>query len=165
MNIVKIPIYGQYALDVECTECRIVVCPDVPLDVDDLFIARTYSRACKSTTPKNMYSRWLNATGPMVKNKKLELINEPCRVYSYSLFPPEVEFHNCAVAQTARTLNLVKTALFDLDVVLDFHCGNVIVDYACEPVNLLFQVIVPFESELSFNWFNRDNIVEIINKL
>lgn len=165
MNIHKIPIYGQYALEIDGTECRVVVCPDVPLDPDDLFLARTYTRACKSTTPKNMYSRWLNATGSLVKNKRLELVNEPCRVYTFSIISAQTEFHNCAVAQTARTVNLVKTALEDLDVVLDFHCGTIIADYDVEPVNLLFQVIVPAQSDLSFDWFNRDSIVDIINQL
>lgn len=166
MNINKIPIYGQYSVDIDGTQCRVIVCPDVPLDTDDLFLARVYERSLKATTPKNMYSRWLNATGHLVKNKRLGLVNEPCRVYTFSLIDKGTPYHNGAVAQCARTVNLVKTAVEDLDVVLDFHHGTIILEpHGSEPLSLLFQVIVPSQSDLSFDWFDAEHVTELINQL
>lgn len=158
-------MWGQYVVNIDGTECRLVACPDVPIDPDDKFLAYTYQRSLKETTIKNMYSRWLNATGPVLKSKKFDLVDVPCHVYTFSFITPGEHHHNGAVALSARALNLVKTALTDLDVVLDFYQTYILAEQSQEPVNFLLQAIVPDQGEVDLTWFTRDNVIDLVNKL
>ena len=158
-------MWGQYVVNLDGTECRVSVCPDVPIDPDDKFLAYTYQRSLKETTVKNMYSRWLNATGPLLKTKKFELINEPCHVFTLSIQKPGTHYHNGAVALSARVMNLVKTVLTDLEVVLDFYHDTIIAEHDGGDTGILLQVVAPDQCELSTEWFTDDHVVDLINQL
>lgn len=165
MNINKIPVWGQYIVELDGVECRAVLCPDVPDDPDDLFLSRAYQRAVKETTVKNMYSRWLNATGPLIKNKRMELVNWPCSIYSFTIQPPTLPYCMTPVAQAARAMNLVQTVVENLNVATSLHYDTVITGFDVEPQKMLLQILVPDASDFEANWFDNDDVISLINKL
>lgn len=163
--ITKLPLYGQYEIDLEHTLCRIVVCPAIPANEKDAFLAQHYCRAMKDTTIHNMYSRWLTATGPMCKNKQLELLTTTCKVFSFAIVPSGSDYARQPVATAAALENLVKTVIDNYGVVTESHYTTFLVDAADGIQPMLFQVVAPGASDVTFDHLTKDLIVEIINQL
>lgn len=167
MNISENPVFGQYSVNIDGTECRIVLCPDVPIDEKDDFLARTYQRAVKETTVKNMYSRWLNATGPLIKSKKFDLVCNVYSVYSFALHNPNAKFNMGPVALAARNMNVVQTVVKDFILAADVYFTDISIGHGSDdfPQNILLQAVIPHPSDLRPDWFTTENIVSLIDKL
>lgn len=165
MPVTKNPLYGQYAIDIDSTICRLVVCPGIPANEKDEFLARHYARAMKDTTVHNQYSRWLTATGPLCKNKRLEPLAEPCKVFSFSVVKRNEPYPNCPVAVAAAGQNLVKTVIDEYGLVLESHYRTVPLPLDDGVAPMLIQVVAPAQSDIEYDRFTDLFLIELIEQL
>lgn len=153
--------YGQRNCTLNEAPCRAILVPHPPLDVDDRFIARMYSKAMKPTTIDNMYSRWIGSTTNLMSSTiraPFPAIDYDCKALLIAINSDDHIPNHYAIAAALQAMSI--KVFSEMKYLKHLEIGAEPFLYEDEPQILM--LIQPYDKELADTIFvTNEDLVQI----